>query len=52
MKHPKCPKCSAEMKEVRKDESQNAEAGKTYTRTTYNCEIDDIWVVLEIPKTL
>jgi hypothetical protein len=39
------------MKEVKKDESQNAEAGKKYSRITYNCEVDDIWVVLEIPKT-
>jgi hypothetical protein len=51
MKNPKCPKCGSEMKIVTKDESENLQAGKRYSRTIFQCEKDDIWVVLEIPKT-
>ncbi len=37
------------MKEVKKDESENTETGKKYSRAIYHCEKDDVWVNLEIP---
>jgi hypothetical protein len=44
-----CPKCKKEMIVKNKDESQSKD-GKKYGRTLYWCDIDDIWVNVEIPK--
>ncbi|KKQ23754.1 MAG: hypothetical protein US39_C0023G0007 [Microgenomates group bacterium GW2011_GWC1_37_12b] len=49
----KCPKCGKEMKIVREDVSNNAKKDKDYKeykRSVYWCELDDVWVNIEIPK--
>lgn len=51
MKNPKCPVCGSAMKEIRKDESSDSKNGKKYSRTVYHCDMDDVWVSVEIPKT-
>lgn len=44
--------CKQEMKAIRRDISHNPNEGnKEYDRTVYQCESDDIWVTIEIPKT-
>lgn len=45
-----CPKCKKEMIVKDKDVSHNNEFGKKYDRTLYWCDIDDIWINIEIPK--
>lgn len=46
----KCPVCKEQMKKVRRDSSYNPnEANKEYDRTVYKCEIDDIWITIEVP---
>jgi hypothetical protein len=48
----KCPICNEEMKELPSDVSYNLrEPGKEYDRTVYQCEVDDAWVNVEIPRT-
>lgn len=49
----KCPICGNEMKAVRTGVSNNEEKGKDfkeYNRTLYNCDKDDVWANVEIPK--
>jgi uncharacterized Zn finger protein (UPF0148 family) len=46
----KCPVCGKEMKIDKTDSSHNAKTGQEYVRTVYVCEMDDVWVVTEIPK--
>lgn len=44
-----CPICKKEMEIKGKDISNNPENGRQYTRITYWCKSDDIWVSTEIP---
>lgn len=45
----KCPICSKEM-EITSSTTYSREF-KEYSRKTYHCVDDDVWVVLEIPKS-
>ena len=47
----KCPKCKNEMIIKSNDVSHNAKNGKKYERTLYWCDVDDIWINIEIPKS-
>lgn len=44
-----CPKCKNEMKLVNNDITFR-EDGKPYDRGIYHCEIEDVWVVVEVPQ--
>lgn len=45
----KCPVCQKEMKLFNEDISYRDD-GKKYNRSYYNCEKDDTWMIMEIPK--
>jgi len=38
------------MKQVGEDISNNPATGQKYIRTVYQCETDDVWGNIEIPK--
>lgn len=46
----KCPKCEKQMILKNEDISLNATSKKEYCRRVFWCEVDDVWVVTEIPK--
>jgi hypothetical protein len=47
----KCPICNEEMKKLPSDVSYNPrEPGKEYDRTVYQCEKDDAWINVELPR--
>jgi hypothetical protein len=47
----KCPVCNEEMKKLPSDVSYNPrEPDKEYDRTVYQCDADDAWVNVEIPR--
>jgi hypothetical protein len=44
----KCPLCSNEMETLSSTTfSKNL---KEYSRKNYHCKLDDVWIVIEIPK--
>jgi len=48
----KCPKCNQDMVEVRRDTTSNLsnEEYEEYFKTVFQCQTDDIWVAVEVPK--
>jgi len=45
-----CPKCGKEMKIQSTHETKNSQGGKKYDKIILVCELDDIWITIEIPK--
>lgn len=45
-----CPVCQKEMKLLGEDTSYG-QKDKAYTRQQFQCEKDDVWGIVEIPKT-
>lgn len=45
----KCPECNKELKSYYHDISYG-DNKKEYARNYYNCEEDDTWILVEIPK--
>jgi hypothetical protein len=46
-----CPICKQTMTVTQETTSvSKKDPAKTYTRTTYHCESDDTWIVVEIPQ--
>lgn len=44
-----CPNCHKTMRIKKEDRSLGANK-KEYMRTIYWCEVDDVWINVEIPK--
>ena len=45
-----CPKCKNIMVKKGEDVTSNIRDGKQYDKTAYWCEVDDIWISIEVPK--
>ncbi|HEX7042819.1 MAG TPA: hypothetical protein VF189_06210 [Patescibacteria group bacterium] len=44
----KCPRCQQNMKFI-ETHTTFRDDGKEYNHGVYNCELDDIWVTIEVP---